>query len=319
MDNTISTLYTPRITADQRPQGAGRTKGGGFLDLAQRLRDPSAPLDGGPALTADLTTRGSLRTDQTAAAEPPSLEEMLRAKYPRLSYHVFDASSGYWRTRNDYPHYLLYQQDIDTEAIENWQPTGPNPFYGSVDGKFMASKEIHALSAIPPGSKAVVIHPAVQARMEEDPAYAREIMERIDTYFAFDVARNEAILPGSTVGMNQAIAIGEDGSIVNVQASSSGGGRITRSGDTEDDTLSWWDLRMARHAYFMELLIQGQREDALLQSTHVSSGAAKAQLAQLLRNGNLIELLGDTIAGDSPESVLDLTVEQVWGAGALPL
>lgn len=319
MDNTISTLYTPRIAADQRPQGARRTKGGSFLDLAQRLQGPSSPLDGDPALTADLTTRGSLRTDQTAAAEPPSLEEMLRAKYPRLSYHVFDASSGYWRTRNDYPHYLLYQQDIDTEAIENWQPAGPNPFYGSVDGKFMASKEIHALSAIPPGSKAVVIHPAVQARMEEDPAYAREIMERIDTYFAFDVARNEAILPGSTVGMNQAIAIGEDGSIVNVQASSSGGGRITRSGDTEEDALSWWDLRMARHAYFMELLIQGQREDALLPSAHVSSGAAKAQLAQLLRSGNLIDLLGDTIAGVSTESVLDLTVEQVWGAGALPL
>ena len=196
---------------------------------------------------------------------------------------------------------------------------GPNPFYGSVDGKFMASKEIHALSAIPPGSKAVVIHPAVQTRMEEDPAYAREIMERIDTYFAFDVARNEAILPGSTAGMNQAIAIGEDGSIVNVQASSSGGGRITRSGDTEEDALSWWDLRMARHAYFMELLIQGQREDALLQSAHVSSGAAKAQLSQLLRSGNLIEILGGTIAGVSTESVLDLTVEQVWGAGALPL
>ena len=319
MDNTISTLCTPRITADQRPQGAGRAKGSGFLDLAQRLRDSSVPLDGSPALTADLTTRGSLQTGQTAAAEPPSLEEMLRAKYPRLSYHVFDASSGYWRTRNDYPHYLLYQQDIDTEAIENWQPTGPNPFYGSVDGKFMASKEIHALSAIPPGSKAVVIHPAVQTRMEEDPAYAREIMERIDTYFAFDVARNEAILPGSTAGMNQAIAIGEDGSIVNVQASSSGGGRITRSGDTEEDALSWWDLRMARHAYFMELLIQGQREDALLQSAHVSSGAAKAQLAQLLRSGNLIEILGGTIAGVSTESVLDLTVEQVWGAGALPL
>ena len=147
MDNTISTLYTPRITAGQRPQGAGRTKGGGFLDLAQRLRDPSAPLDGGPALTADLTTRGSLRTDQTAAAEPPSLEEMLRAKYPRLSYHVFDASSGYWRTRNDYPHYLLYQQDIDTEAIENWQPTGPNPFYGSVDGRSTPS------ARYPPGAR----------------------------------------------------------------------------------------------------------------------------------------------------------------------
>ncbi|MDE7234740.1 MAG: hypothetical protein K2N29_06740, partial [Ruminiclostridium sp.] len=57
------------------------------------------------------------KTEALESAEPteqvqvPSLEEMLRAKYPRIAYHVFDASSGYWKTRNDYPHYLLYQDD----------------------------------------------------------------------------------------------------------------------------------------------------------------------------------------------------------------
>lgn len=83
------------------------------------------------------------------------------------------------------------------EAMENWKPTGDNPFYGSIDGRFIAPKEIHELSNVPPGSKAVVIHPKVQERMEQDPAYAQEIFAKIDTWFNFDVARNEAILPAA--------------------------------------------------------------------------------------------------------------------------
>ena len=54
-----------------------------------------------------------------------------------------------------------------------------NNFYGSIDGRFIAPKAIHALGSVPPGSKAVVIHPDVQARMEQDADYAKQIMEKI--------------------------------------------------------------------------------------------------------------------------------------------
>ena len=207
----------------------------------------------------DLAARaaGQVQTEGIRAAEAPSLETMLKAKYPNIHYHVFDASSGYWKTRNDYPHYLLYQDgDKAKETLENWQPTGANPFYGSIDGRFTAPKEIKALGSVPPGSKAVVIHPAVQERMEQDPAYAQEIFAKIDTWFAFDAARNEAILPGSTLGMSQAVAIGEDGNICN--ACSSSPGRITYSESGSDKEESWWDLRMARHAEFMKLTAEKQ-------------------------------------------------------------
>ena len=101
---------------------------------------------------------------------------MLRVKYPNIHYHVFDASSGFWSTRNDYPHYLLYQDgDKAKETLENWQPKGENPFYGSIDERFIAPKELKALGSVPPGSKAAVIHPKVQERMERDPACAQEI------------------------------------------------------------------------------------------------------------------------------------------------
>lgn len=127
---------------------------------------------------------------ETARTQPASLEDMLRAKYPGLIYHVFDAGSSYWRTRNDYPHYLIYQENADTDFLENWTPDGPNPEYSS-------SAAIRALSRIPAGQTAVIIHPAVQKQMEEDPEYARVIMDRIEAWFRFDILRNEAIMPAS--------------------------------------------------------------------------------------------------------------------------
>ena len=265
----------------------------------------------------DMAVRAQSQADGVETVQAPSLETMLKAKYPNIHYHVFDASSGYWRTRTDYPHYLLYQDgDKAKETLENWQPTGANPFYGSIDGRFTAPKEIHALGNVPPGSKAVVIHPKVQERMEQDPAYAQEIYAKIDTWFAFDVARNEAVMPGSTWDMSQAVTIGEDGNICNA-CSSSGGGDITYSRSGSDDEESWWDLRMARHAEFMKLAVERQIQRKMLASELAASVAAKSQLAVMLNGGNLLDIFGNEIAGIPTETVLDITRTQIWGGGTI--
>ena len=258
----------------------------------------------------------SLAADAPAGVAAASLEEMLKAKYPGLHYHVFDASGSAWKTRTDYPHYLLYQDgDRAKETLENWQPSGPNPFYGSIDGRFIAPDAIKALGRVPPGSKAVVIHPAVQERMEQDPAYAEEIFAKVDAWFAFDVARNEAHMPGCTLGMSQAVAIGEDGNICNA-CSSSGGGSFSFSGGGSGDMESWWELRMARHAELMEKLIERQLERRWEASELASAAAAKAALADMLENGNLSEIFGDKVAGVPTESFLALVQSQIWGGGA---
>ena len=305
MDYGLSNVFgTSALTSLYRSMMAGaKTGDDGFLHLA----------------VAEAAANAAPEEPQAAAvtaAEAASLEEMLKAKYPNLHYHVFDAGSSYWKTRTDYPHYLLYQDgDRAKETLENWQPSGENPFYGSIDGRFIAPDAIKALGRVPPGSKAVVIHPAVQERMEQDPAYAEEIFARIDAWFAFDVARNEAHMPGCTLGMSQAVAIGEDGNICN--ACSSSGGRITYSKSGSDDVESWWDLRMARHAELMELLIERQLQRRWEASELLSSAAAKAQLADMLKNGNLLEIFGDEVAGVPTESFLALVQSQVWGGGAM--
>ena len=333
MSNTIQPSYgaqTYSAPAKARETKQTGTQGSSFMDMAAQASRSRADTFttglGGLAgmaamptsLMMDLAVRsgGQVQAAGTEAVEAPSLETMLKAKYPNIHYHVFDASSGYWRTRNDYPHYLLYQDgDKAKETLENWQPTGANPFYGSIDGRFTAPKEIHALGNVPPGSKAVVIHPKVQERMEQDPAYAQEIFAKIDTWFAFDVARNEAIMPGSTWDMSQAVAIGEDGNICN--ACSSSPGRITYSKSGSDDEESWWDLRMARHAEFMKLAAGKQIQRHIQASQLAASAAAKSQLAAMLTGGNLQEIFGSEIAGIPTETVLAITQSQVWGGGAI--
>ena len=333
MSNTIQPSYgaqtysTPTKARETKQAG---TQGSSFMDMAAQASRSRADTFttglGGLAgmaamptsLMMDLAVRsgGQVQAAGTEAVEAPSLETMLKAKYPNIHYHVFDASSGYWRTRNDYPHYLLYQDgDKAKETLENWQPTGANPFYGSIDGRFTAPKEIHALGNVPPGSKAVVIHPKVQERMETDSAYAQEIFAKIDTWFAFDVARNEAIMPGCTAGMSQAVAIGEDGNICN--ACSSSPGRITYSQSGSDDGESWWDLRMARHAEFMKLLVENQIQRQMQASDLLSATAAKSQLASMMSGGNLQAIFGDEIAGVPTETVLAITQAQVWGGAAI--
>ena len=334
MSNTIQPSYgaqTYSAPAKARETKQTGTQGSSFMDMAAQASRSRADTFttglGGLAgmaamptsLMMDLAVRsgGQMQAAGTEAIEAPSLETMLKAKYPNIHYHVFDASSGYWRTRNDYPHYLLYQDgDKAKETLENWQPTGANPFYGSIDGRFTAPKEIHALGNVPPGSKAVVIHPKVQERMEQDPAYAQEIFAKIDTWFAFDVARNEAIMPGSTWDMSQAVAIGEDGNICNA-CSSSAGGEITYSKSGSDDEESWWDLRIARHAEFMKLAVEKQIQRHIQADQLAASAAAKSQLAAMLTGGNLQEIFGSEIAGIPTETVLAITQSQVWGGGMM--
>ncbi len=251
---------------------------------------------------------------RATGAAAVSLETMLKEKYPNLTYHVFDASSAYWRTRTDYPHYLLYREgDEAKRTLENWTPSGPNPFYGSIDGRFTAPKEIRALGNVRPGSKAVVIHPDVQARMERDPACAGEILARVEAWFSFDAARNEAVMPGSTAGMNQAVAIGADGSICNACSSGTGGMlTFSRSGD---EMVRAYYLRMAKHAELMRYFAHEEREneawDALSLSGLTSAAEAKAALLGMLGGVRLRELLGATVAGIPTDNLLSRTRERV--------
>ena len=259
------------------------------------------------------------RTEEVAGTEKVSLESMLKAKYPNLVYNVGDGTSGAWRTRNDYPFEALFQEgEKSTEMIENWKPTGTNP-------------KNQRYLAVAPNSKAVMIHPKAQERMEKDLEFAKEVMERIESWWAYDIARNEAIAPGYTTGMSQAIAIGEDGEIANVL--SCGGGDTMRSNkqkNNDEDEYDWWMERMARHAMYMQLWLEGKSDINLSSFSFMggdsfgSSGfssmnsmlamqsgqSAEREIYSMLQNG-LKEKLGDTICGMPTDEVIQQTFADI--------
>ena len=263
----------------------------------------------------------SIRTEETAGIEKVSVESMLKAKYPNLVYNVGDGTSSAWRTRNDYPFEALFQEsEKSVEQIENWSPTGANP-------------KNQRYLPIAPGSKAVMIHPKAQERMENDPEFAQEVMECIESWWAYDIARNEAISPGCTVGMSQAIAIGEDGEIANVLAG--GGSNTMRSNkqktNNEEDEYDWWMERMVRHAMYMELLRTGRIDyskyafvkgdsfssfggsgfNSMNSMLAMQSGqSAEREIHSMLQNG-LREKLGNTICGMPTDEVIDGTWKDI--------
>ena len=88
----------------------------------------------------------------------------------------------------------------------------------------------------------------------------------------FSRVLKQAIRPGCTAEMSQAVAIGEDGTIVNAAASSSGG-EITYS-KSGSDVIDWWELRKIRHAYFMGLLTKAQMQRTIAQMQQAQTGSS---------------------------------------------
>ena len=287
----------------------------------------SAMMNYGRYVERKASGREQVNSFYGVLGEKVSLESMLKAKYPNLVYNVGDGTSSLWRTRNDYPFEALFQEgEQAVAAIENFKASGSNP-----------TNQRHL--AVAPGSKAVMIHPKAQERMENDPEFAKEVMERIESWWAYDIARNEAIAPGCTTGMSQAIAIGEDGEIANVL--SCGGEDPVRSNkqkNNEEDEYDWWTERMARHAMFMQLWLTGKTNINMSSFSFLGGGSfgsfggssslnsmlagqqsllalqsgqsAEREIYSMLQNG-LKEKLGDTVCGMPTDEVIEQTFADI--------
>ena len=137
-----------------------------------------------------------------------SIEEVLKEKYPQLSYHVYDASKFTYWNRLDFPFSEVFKEDMDENKLENWRPTTE---YATGYEDYVQMDRL----SIPQGAYSVIIHPDVQKKMETDSAYAQKILDKIDKHFQDTIQINEAIDPGCTIGMKQAVYIDENGEIGN--------------------------------------------------------------------------------------------------------
>ena len=154
--------------------------------------------------TVTQTTEEPEETDTFVSAE-----QSLREIYPDLKYHVVDASQFTYWNRLDFPTSAFFADTVEESTINElraWKPktrtaTGYEPWVQ------------RDLEGIQPGLHAVMIHPAVQEKMDNDPEYAKQIVAKIQRYFENDIRTNAAIDPESIKSMSQLVSITEDGEI----------------------------------------------------------------------------------------------------------
>lgn len=152
-----------------------------------------------------------------------------------------NVSSGTW-CRTDFPFWEYFKKGTSADALNNWQPSGPQP--SMLDPKIQRN-----LSGIGAGKISILIPEKLQAKMDADPAYAQEIYRKVakwkEDYDAWDNAT------AASLGMNAAehqlsksycVQLDEDGNVGNFTVVSMGG-EITQSGEDVED--NWLKRRNA--------------------------------------------------------------------------
>lgn len=126
---------------------------------------------GSASFLSDVSAK---RAEQTAGM---SLEEMWKSRYPGAYYHVMDGSKisqEIW-DRNDFPFEKFYSDNVDPSILD-WKPTEAEP----------ADNDPGVLARRSPivGQKAIIVPPALEEKMKNDPKLAEKVMAGIDNFIA---------------------------------------------------------------------------------------------------------------------------------------
>lgn len=106
-----------------------------------------------------------------------TFEEMLKSKYPNAYYNVMDTSkidSGLWG-RNDYPFDAYFKEPADASVL-SWTPSGAEP---PMNDPKVQSKIQSTL-----GKTSVVIPPALEEKMKNDPKLTEQVMRKVDEFIS---------------------------------------------------------------------------------------------------------------------------------------
>lgn len=172
--------------------------------------------------------------------------------------HVGNAniSSANWQ-RNDFPFWEFFKKNTSADALNDWRPVGANPPQTRSDLQ-------RNYSSIGSGRIAVLIPESLQQKMEADPAYAREIIAKLQEWKEdYDLWDNTtAAFYGYNVAEYQAeksylFDLDENGDVRNCTVT--GGGRLT--GPTKEER-EQFEAEQARKRKLRIKYIQIQEESA---------------------------------------------------------
>lgn len=183
---------------------------------------------------SEITRKGNdfskLLSEQIEEVYTSNIEAVLKEKYPQLTYHVCDASKFVYWNRLDFPFSEIFKENMDESKLDNWRPTTAHAT-GYED--YVQKDRI----SIPQGAYSVIIHPDVQKKMMMDSTYEQKILDKIDRHFQDTIEINEAIAPGCTIGMKQAVYIDATGEIGNQVSIGNGDGYSAKKKENTNDEI----------------------------------------------------------------------------------
>lgn len=160
--------------------------------------------------------------------------------------HVGNAniSSGNWQ-RNDFPFWKYFDRNTSADALNDWKPEGANPSQ-------MRSDLQRNYNSVGSGRIAILVPESLQQKMDADPAYARQIMAKLQAWkedydrwdntvaasYGYNVAEHQA-------GKSYVFDLDENGDVRNCTVT--GPGRITVS---SSEFVEARKKREAKHAEY---------------------------------------------------------------------
>lgn len=189
----------------------------------------------------------------------------------RVTTHVGNAniSPANWQ-RNDFPFWEYFQEDTSADALNSWRPVGENPPQTRSDLQ-------RNYSSVGSGRIAVLIPEKLQQKMDADPAYARQIMTKLQEWkedydrwdntlaasYGYDVAEYQA-------GKSYVFDLDENGDVRNCTVTG-GGGKLV--GPTEEERQQFraeQAKKRKRHIQYIELVEESAEKKALQEKEAVA-------------------------------------------------
>ena len=197
---------------------------GGYYLAEQYRKNAAADKNGGVSFSELAAAK--------AAGQPEvpgmSFKDMWQARFPGAYYHVMDGSAisqGAW-DRNDFPFERFFSDHVD-ESILNWAPSGAEPP--------AANSEVQSRWSSTAGKKAVIVPPALDEKMKNDPELAKRVMADVENFIATYPA---------APGCSYLIELDENGGISKY--------RVTSPGQITVSSSEFVDARRAREAKHAE-------------------------------------------------------------------
>ncbi len=159
----------------------------------------------------DMVSGTSFSEKLNDVKEKSSFENMWKSRFPGAYYHVMDAykiPQNVWE-REDFPFEKFFQDEVDNSVL-NWKPSGEEPA--------MTDPTVQNRLNSTLGQNAIVVPPALEEKLKNNPALVDKIMKNIDYLFAWN--GYPAIPDGNHSAL---IVLDENGEVVRWRLTSGGG------------------------------------------------------------------------------------------------